>query len=400
MVDVLIVGAGPAGRAVAAACADTGLAVTVIDPAPRRGWPHTYSSWLDELDAAVPRSTLASVTATMRVFGTSPRDLARPYAVLDNTALWKHLWRPDVHDITGRVVGAEHGPTGSTVQLKDGRRLAAAAVVDASGAARVLSGGRPPRPAAQQSAVGVVVDAATAEPLCPVGSGVFMDWRPAPDTRGGWPTFLYCVRFGTGQVLLEETSLARRPAMPLTLLRRRLHGRLAAAGITVPDGAPEERVRFPVDDPIPLPGRVVPFGASGGLVHPASGFSVAAALRQAPWVAGALSAGLTAGPAKAAKAAWSILWPPRAMATHALHRRALRSLLVFPPSLVPEFFEAFFSLPEADQAAFLAAERDPARTAAAMTTLFRRSPWSVRRRLVAGGFGPGGGEAQHGFGGL
>ncbi|MCX2734099.1 lycopene cyclase family protein [Saccharopolyspora sp. NFXS83] len=400
MVDVLIVGAGPAGRAVAAACADTGLATTVVDPAPRRGWPHTYGSWLDELPAAVPHSALGSVTATMRTFGTSPHDLARPYAVLDNSALWKHLWRPDVQDVTGRVVGAEHGPTGSTVHLKDGRRLAAATVVDATGAARVLSGGRPSRTAAQQSAVGVVLDPAAAEPLCPEGSGVFMDWRSAPDTRGGWPTFLYCVRFGSGQVLMEETSLARRPSMPLTLLRRRLHGRLAAAGITVPDDAAEERVRFPVDDPIPLPGRVVPFGASGGLVHPASGFSVASALRQAPWVAGALSAGLTSGPAKAAKAAWSILWPPRAMATHGLRRRALRALLTFPPALVPEFFEVFFSLPEADQAAFLAADHDPARTAAAMTTLFSRAPWPVRRRLVAGGFGPGGGEAQHGFGGL
>ncbi|MFR9728733.1 lycopene cyclase family protein [Saccharopolyspora sp. MS10] len=403
MVDVLIAGAGPAGRAVAAACADTGLTAAVVDPAPRRGWAHTYGSWLDELPASVPRSALAAVSSSMRAWGTTCHELARPYAVLDNTALWKHLWRPDVHDITGRVVGAEHGPTGSTVHLKDGRRLAAAAVVDASGPARVLSGGRPQRTPAQQSAVGVVLDAEAAEPLCPRRSGVFMDWRPAPDTRGGWPTFLYCVHLGGGQVLLEETSLARRPALPLTLLRRRLRGRLAAAGITAPEDAVEERVRFPVDDPVPPPGRVVAFGASGGLVHPASGFSVAAALRQAPWVAGALSAGLGSGPgadpAKASKAARSILWPPRAVTTHGLRRRALRALLSFPPALVPEFFEVFFEMPERDQAAFLAADHDPVRTAAVMTALFRRAPWSVRRGLVAGGFGPGSGEAQHGFGG-
>ncbi|MEU6130866.1 lycopene cyclase family protein [Saccharopolyspora sp. NPDC047091] len=400
MVDVLIVGAGPAGRAVAAACADTRLDTTVVDPAPRRGWGNTYGSWIDELPASVPREALAAVTGSMLAFGTTRHELDRSYGVLDNTALWKHLWRPDVHDVTGRVVGAEHGPTGSTVHLKDGRRLAAALVVDASGAARVLSGGRPARTAAQQSAVGVVLDSATAEPLCPAGSGVFMDWRAAPDTRGGWPTFLYCVPLGGDAVLLEETSLARRPSLPLALLRRRLHGRLAAAGIEVPDGAVEERVRFPVDDPVPMPGRAVSFGASGGLVHPASGFSVAAALRQAPWLAGALSAGLSSGPAKASKAAWAISWPPRAVAVHGLRRRGLRALLSFPPELVPEFFEVFFSLPAADQAAFLAADHDPARTAAVMTALFRRSPWSVRRRLVTGGFGPGGGEAQHGFGGL
>lgn len=399
MVDVLIVGSGPAGRAVAAACSDTGLETCLVAPAPRNAWPHTYGSWLDELPAALPRSVLAATADRMRAFGTSPHVIDRTYAVLDNTALWKHLWRADVTEITGRVVGAEHGPTGSTVVLKDGRRLAAATVVDATGAARVLSGGRPARTAAQQTAVGVVLDAAAAEPLCPPGGGVFMDWSPAPDTRGGWPTFLYCVPFGDGRVLLEETSLARRPALPLALLRRRLRGRLAASGVEVPDGAPEERVRFPVDDPLPRPGRVVAFGASGGLVHPASGFSVAHALRQAPWVAGALSTGLPAGPSAAAKAAWSILWPPRAVATNRLRRRALKSLLKFPPELVPEFFEVFFSLDPRQQAAFLAADHDPAGTAAVMTALFRAAPWPVRARLVAGGFGPGRAEAQHGFGG-
>ena len=399
VVDVLIVGAGPAGRAVAAACSDTGLDVSVVAPAPRNVWPHTYGSWLDELPTSVPRSALAAVTPVMRAIGTTEHELDRAYAVLDNTALWKHLWRSDVEEVTGRVVAAEHGPTGSTVRLKDGRRLAAATVVDASGAARVLSGGRPARTPAQQTAVGVVLDAAAAEPLCPPGAGVFMDWRAAPDTKGGWPTFLYCVRLGGDQVLLEETSLARRPALPLTLLRKRLHGRLEAAGITAPGNAPEERVRFPVDDPLPRPGRVVSFGASGGLVHPASGFSVASALRHAPCVAAALSAGLPAGSAAAAKAAWSVLWPPRAAATHALRRRALRSLLQFPPELVPEFFEVFFSLDEQQQAAFLAADHDPAGTVATMSALFRRAPWPIRRRLIAGGFGPGWGDAQHGFGG-
>ena len=49
MVDVVVVGGGVAGRAVAAACSDIGLQVALVAMAPRQGWGNTYSSWLDEL---------------------------------------------------------------------------------------------------------------------------------------------------------------------------------------------------------------------------------------------------------------------------------------------------------------------------------------------------------------
>ena len=75
-----------------------------------------------------------------------------------------------------------------------------------------------------------------------------MDWRP-DHGEPGWPTFLYAVPLGGGAVLLEETSLARRPGLPLPVLRRRLHARLARHGITAPADARVERVRFPVDRP-------------------------------------------------------------------------------------------------------------------------------------------------------
>lgn len=399
MADVVIVGGGPAGRAVAAACSDVGLRVTLVDPKPRRVWPHTYGAWIDELPVSVPRSAVASVMERVQAYGTTRHEWSRPYAVLDNAVLWKHLWRHDIVEVTGKATSVEHGPTGSTVYLKDGHRIAAAAVVDASGSARVLTGGRPARTAAEQTAVGVVVDSAEAETLCPPDTATFMDWRPAPDTRGGWPTFLYAVRLGRGRTLLEETSLARRPALPLALLRRRLRGRLAAGGIDVPEGATEERVRFPVDDPITQPERVIPFGATAGFVHPATGFSVASSLRSAPWLASAISAGLEAGAASAVKAAWSILWPPRALAAHGVRLRALHGLLAMPPHQVPEFFEVFFHLDAEHQAAFLATDRDPGDTVAAMAAVFRTAPWRIRRYLVTGAVSPRRKQAQHGLGG-
>ncbi|MDI2027315.1 lycopene cyclase family protein [Saccharopolyspora sp. TS4A08] len=397
MADVVVVGAGPAGRAAASACSDAGMTVALVDPAPRSGWASTFGSWADELPPDVAASS--TVMDRMRLRGTGDHVWHRPYAVLDNTALWKHLWRGDITEITGRAVAAEHGPTGSTVVLKDGRRLAAGVVVDATGPARTLCGGRPAHPPAQQTAVGWVVDSATAEPLCGPGEGVFMDWRSAPRTRGGWPTFLYAVRLGADRVLLEETSLARRPALPLALLRRRLAGRLTDAGIDPEARLDEERVRFPVDDPLPRPGRVVPFGAAAGFVHPASGFSVARALRSAPWLAAALSGGLTTGPATAARAGWQVLWPTEAMTAHVLRMRSLRALLSLPPELVPEFFEAFFALPEPHRVEFLAGEGTSTGTARAMSALFARVPWSIRRRLVLGGMSLGHPAARHGLGG-
>lgn len=397
----MVVGAGPAGRSVAAACVDTGLTVTLVDPSPRRVWPHTYAAWLDELPASLPRSAVAAVMPRMRAFATSAHEWDREYAVLDNAALVEHLRRPEITEVVGKVVAAEHGPTGSTVRLKDGRRIATAAVIDASGASRALSGGRPARVPAAQTAVGVVVDAAQAEQLCPAGTGMFMDWRPPPETRGGWPTFLYAVHLDEHRVLLEETSLARRPGLPLAQLRRRLRARLALRGVAPDERVPEERVRFPVDDPLPRQTRVVPFGATAGLVHPATGFSVAASLRQAPWVAGALGTGLSWDPAAAAKAAWSVLWPPRALTADGLRRRALQGLLSLPPERVPEFFEVFFSLEQRHQTAFLTADEQAGATMRAMAELFRTAPWQLRRRLVSGGLSPRRAqEARHGLGGL
>jgi lycopene beta-cyclase len=397
--DVAVVGGGPAGRAVASACSDLGMRVALIDAAPQRVWPHTYAGWYDELPAAVRHAAVATVMDRMRLFGTTAHEWPRQYAVLDNIALWKHFWRADITEVTGKVVAAEHGPAGSTVRLRNGHLINAAVVVDASGASRALSGGRPARMSAQQTAVGVVVDAADAAALCPANAGVFMDWRPAPDTRGGWPTFLYAVRVEPDRVLLKETSLARRPGLPQAQLRRRLRGRLGAVGITVGVDAAEERVRFPLDDPVPRPDRVVPFGAAASLVHPATGYSVAASLRLAPWVAGALKAGLAFGPTAAVKAAWSILWPPSALAAQEMRRRALYGLLALPPYQVAELFELLFALPAGHRSAFLTPDLEPVGTAAAMAALFRSAPWSLRKQLVLGGLWRRRQPALHGLGG-
>ena len=436
--EVLVVGGGPAGRALAAECAARGLTVTLVDPAPHAPWRATYAAWLDELPAGLPPP---AATAQGRVIARTTHILDRTYAVLDVAALRTHLdarlAAAGVRVLTGRVAGHTEraaspsaratagrrrvGKRGkrSGVVLTDGTWLTADVIVDAGGhraplsdLARGLRGplsdrvddraaldgppgrraschlaavpaglGKPaasPRPgsgiAAEQTAYGLVVDAATAAPFVGPDEALFMDWRP-DHGEPGWPTFLYAVPLGGDAVLLEETSLARRPGLPLPVLRHRLDARLARHGITAPPDARVERVRFPVDRPRHATPGVLGFGAAAPLMHPATGFSVADALRLAPVVAEALATG-------GVPAAQRRIWPARALAVHRLLRIGLEALLRMPPETVPGFFETFFALPARHRRAYLSDRDDLAGHLAAMGALFSHADVGLRRRLI------------------
>ncbi|MPZ65964.1 MAG: lycopene cyclase family protein [Pseudonocardiaceae bacterium] len=378
--DVLVAGAGPAGWAIAGACAHLGLDTVLVDPTPDRPWRSTYGAWQGELPAGLVGTVATGGHGS--AIGTVAHELGWYYTVLDNGALRAALVSPGVRVRTG--------------QVRPGDSDGAAVVVDATGQRRALLGGARRQPAAEQTAVGVVVDAAVAAPLVEPGRVLFMDWRPRHGERG-WPSFLYGVPVAAGRVLLEETSLARRPGLGLAVLRRRLRTRLARHGIEAGDRA-EERVRFVVDTPLPprrvRNGPVVPFGAAAPLIHPATGFSVAAALRLAPRLAAAVRDGLdTSGPdshrgdspARAAAAAWRTVWSRRALAVHGLRRTGLEALLAMPPQQVPEFFDVFFGLPERHRWAYLTAREDLVGLAGAMRALFAAAPWPLRRHLVLRG---------------
>ncbi|MGH3867001.1 MAG: lycopene cyclase family protein [Pseudonocardiaceae bacterium] len=388
MIDVLVAGGGPAGWAVAAACARLGLDTELVDPAPDRPWRATYGAWRAELPAEADAAVAGSGHG--EAIGTTGHRLGWEYVVLDNAALRDGFAAAPVRVRNGRVRDARPDPDGVTMDLGGSRRRAAV-LLDATGAPRSVLGAPSRRSAAEQTAVGVLVDADAARDLVAPGSALFMDWRPHHGETG-WPTFLYAVPVTSGHVLLEETSLARRPGLELSVLRRRLHARLAHHRIALPPGA-EERVRFPVDRPLPTPGDwrgpVVPFGAASPMVHPATGYSVATALRLAPRVATAVHDALQRGGAAAAgTAAWQAVWSPAALAVHALRRRSLESLLRFPPELVPDFFDVFFALPQRHRWAYLTGREDVQGSAAAMGALFAASPWWLRKRLVLGALDP------------
>lgn len=376
--DVLVVGGGPAGVALAGACARLGLTTGLVDPTPDRPWTATYGMWSRELPDDLPASVVAA-RADGRAIAQTEHRLGWEYAILDVPALRAHLIDrlSGVQIHAGRAVGS---PETGVVALSDGSQLRASVVVDAGGGARPLDPASR-RAAAAQTAYGVILDEDAAAPFVAPGEALFMDWR-ADHGEAGWPTFVYVVPLGGGRVLVEETSLARRPALPLTTLRRRLHARLAHHDVRVPADARDEKVSFRLDHPRHRGRGALGFGAAAPLIHPATGFNLAASLRLAPAVADAIAAHLPADPITALSAARKVVWSRNARVVHQVHRIGLESLLRMPPNDVPVFFERFFALPDVHRWTYLTARDDVRGTAAAMNSLFWASKGRLRRHLV------------------
>ena len=350
MLDVLVVGAGPAGSALAAACADLGLRTTLVDRNPEKPWRHTYGAWAHELPP-LPRDAIAARATTVRAFALTEHRLDGEYVVLHNENLRRRLSRPDIETIAGRAESI----TPEQISI-NGRTITAGIVVDATG---------PPRGRyVEQTAVGVTLPADVLDN----GEAIFMDWRQAGDP----PTFCYALPLDDERVLVEETSLAHLPGLSFGLLRERLHRRLAVHGWPL-DRPEHERVRFPLNPPLPR-GPLATFGARAGLVHPATGYSVATALTLAPRVAHAIAE----TPARVR----GTIWSPAAKMTHGLRRRGLATLLHLPPARVPAFFELFFRLPAENQRIYLTERENFTGTAAAMLALFRSAPPRLRSAIA------------------
>ncbi|MEV0246588.1 lycopene cyclase family protein [Nocardia sp. NPDC050712] len=347
-VDVVVCGAGPAGRALAHRCLARGLSVVVVDPAPRRRWTATYAAWMSELPGWLDAGVVAAKVDRPVAWGVRRHELPWMYAVLDTDALQQSLDIAGAQVISERAVEIEPG----SAVLESGTVVSGARVIDARGL------GRSPQ-RAEQTAYGVIVDAQRSAGLEPL----FMDWRPDNGAnRTATRSFLYAIPLGGGRMLLEETCLAGRPALDSGELRTRLLHRLRSRGIELGGDEPVERVRFSVEGARPGPDR---FGAAGGFIHPATGYSVAAALTAADSIAAGASAS-----------------PLSARAVHTLRAAGLRALLALPPGDTPVFFDAFFTLPPHRQQVYLSGRTDLRGTAATMTTLFAALPTRLRRTLA------------------
>lgn len=360
----MVLGLGPSGRAMAHRLAAYGVEVTAIDPAPDRTWTPTYAAWSDELPDWLP-AAVVSTRSPAHGWAVREHDLGREYVVLNTARLQQSMPDDGVRVVTGRVAEADD----HRVTLTDGQTLSCDLVLDARGS-------RPTPDRAQQTAVGLVVSRESAPMFRRTW---FMDWRRDNDTGpDDPPSFLYAVPLDDAHLLLEETCLVGRPALGAAELRRRLHARLASRGVRLTGEEREERVRFAVE-PATRPGPGSPnsylpvaIGARGGMMHPATGYSVAASLSVAERLSRAI-----AGGAATRREITDVLWGRAARRAHALQRIGLTALLRLPPSGTVEFFEAFFRLPPSRQQAYLSARDRPVATLTAMASMALTLPPSL-----------------------
>jgi len=411
--DVLVIGAGPAALVIAAELAERGLSVTALAPAdPAAPWVNTYGIWVDEVEALGLNPLLSHRwDDTVSHFGSggggesladAPLRHGRAYGLFDKALLQRHLLdraaRHGVRWQRGKAAAIAHDASGSSVRLGRGggpgsgsddscAELRAALVIDATGHEPVFVQRTPDGAVAGQAAYGVV-GRFSAPPIAP-GQFVFMDYRcdhlSEAERRDQPPTFLYAMDLGDGVFFVEETSLALAPAVPFPLLRERLQRRLAHRGVALREIQHEEFCLFPMNPALPdLQQRVVGFGGSASMVHPASGYLVGGLLRRAPALADAVAAGLAQGlrGEPLSRAAWQGLWPASLRWRHAFFRFGLEKLMRFDEARLRHHFATFFSLPAEQWYGFLTNTLEPPQLLAAMVRLFGLAPWDVRWGLM------------------
>lgn len=230
--------------------------------------------------------------------------------------------------------------------------------------------------------------------------GVCLSWarcrtEPGEHPAGGeglWgttqevPSFLYAMRLPNGSVFLEETCLVAKPALPFATLKRRLHRRLNAMGITVKKVHDEEWSYIPVGGPLPnVHQGVTAFGAAANLVHPATGYSIVRSLREAPALADSIAQVLQTPAMSAdmtAHAVWDALWPREKRRQAAFHVFGMELLARLDLSATNDFFATFFRLPDSFWRGFLASQLSSSKLVVFALLTFVLAPTKIRWHLV------------------
>lgn len=378
---VVIIGAGPAGMAAAAAFAERGALTTVVAPNLRGRWEPRYGAWLDELvELGLERFVAHRWTRPLVHSGDSDFVLRSTYAHIDGDRLQAHLMERcaahDVELVDAVVRGIDGQDHRRVLRLSDGRELRADVVIDASGAQSPFVK-RAGEATAAQTAFGLDIEV-DAHPWS-LDEMVFMDLR---GEEGDPPTFLYAQPLSPTRVFVEETSLAAGPPVSLPLLEARLYTRLQEAGIRIRKVHGSERCWIPLDTPVPSRDQtVVPFGAAASFTHPATGYTIIRTLSSAEPLATAVLEGLKRSPQAAVAAGMESIWPSSLRLSREAHLLGLRVLLGLDAEQQRDWFETFFTLPEDRWRAMLAPGGAPSTVLGSMGAMAMRAPRMVAEAI-------------------
>ncbi|KAL4563806.1 hypothetical protein LXL04_027852 [Taraxacum kok-saghyz] len=361
ILDLVVIGCGPAGLALAAESAKLGLNVGLIGP--DLPFTNNYGVWEDEFIGLGLEGCIERVWRDTLVYldDNDPILIGRAYGRVSRDLLHEELLKRCVESgvsyLSSKVERITEAPNGFSLIECEGNitipcRLATVASGAASGKLLQYELGGPR--VCVQTAYGVEVEVEN-NPYDP-SLMVFMDYRDytkhKPDSlEAQYPTFLYVMPMSPTKIFFEETCLASKEAMPFNLLKTKLMSRLKTLGVKIIRTYEEEWSYIPVGGSLPnTEQKNLAFGAAASMVHPATGYSVVRSLSEAPGYAAIIAKILSQSHSKEkytniSKQAWETLWP--------LERKRQRAFFLFGLALIVQmdiegtrtFFRTFFRLP-------------------------------------------------------
>ncbi len=402
--DVLVLGVGPGGLAIASALCNEGLNVDVLSINDHNEvWPYTYGIWGEEVDElGVAHLLEHRWKNTVSFFGKGSQNKnseennatehCRDYGLFDKRKLQRH-WinqcnQGNVKWHRGVASKIDFVDSISRVTTIEGKTLTARIVIDATGYKPVFLKHSANSKIAIQTCYGIVgkFNKSPVEP----GQFVLMDYRSDHLSKQELkepPTFLYAMDMGEDVYFLEETSLGLEPPVSLETLQIRLKSRLEHRGLEITELHHEELGLFlPMNMPLPdLKQPLLGFGGSASMVHPASGYMVGGLLRRAPSVAQNIALAISnenATSAEIASKGWNAIWPKELRRKQALYQFGIEKLMRFNEPQLRSFFKGFFGLSKQEWYGFLTNTLTLKELVQAMVTMFVNAPWSVRIGLM------------------
>tara|TARA_Y100001970_G_C14255615_1_gene875157 strand:- start:1494 stop:2777 length:1284 start_codon:yes stop_codon:yes gene_type:complete len=402
--DVLVLGSGPAGMAIASALGKENLSVEVLSSTePNNPWPYTYGIWGEEVDKLGISNLLEHRWKnTVSFFGhgdieenhleNKPTLHSIDYGLFDKDKLQKYWFDQCKESLikwhVGKAKEINFTELNSIVTTDDGREISARLIIDATGYESTFLKSKSKEPVAVQTCYGIVAN--FNKPPLKKDQFVLMDYRSdhlSPKQKKEPPTFLYAMDMGNGKYFLEETSLGLNSPFTMENLKQRLIQRLAYRNIEITSTFNEELGIFlPMNMPLPdLKQPILGFGGSASMVHPASGYLIGNVLRRAPLVAKAIAKAMSNDKLcslEIAQKGWKALWPKELIRKKFLYQFGLEKLMRFEEKLLREFFTSFFNLSKRHWYGFLTDTLTLSELVAAMWKMFLKAPWSVKKGLM------------------